>query len=240
MRLHVQRYSCPKRGSGESEYEDAIAQSSGAGSLRRLAVADGASESSFARLWATLLVDAYVAGGLSDDATIEQLRPLQQRWSADVAAKPLPWYATEKARNGAFAALVGLTLCPSGTWQAMAVGDCCVLHIRADAVVASFPLDNAADFDNRPRLLSSNPERNQELDDAVRVAGGCWLPEDRFLLMSDALAAYVLRRVIDDGESPNAALPFRRPQAFRRWVEARRDDRSLRNDDTSLLRVRVI
>ena len=63
---------------------------------------------------------------------------------------------------------------------------------------------------------------------------------DGFLLMTDALAAYVLRAVVDDGDSIETALPFRRPAGFREWIAARRDDRSLRNDDVSLLRVRVI
>jgi hypothetical protein len=101
-------------------------------------------------------------------------------------------------------------------------------------------MESAAAFNNRPKLLSSNPDRNQEIDEFVRVTCGLWLSGDAFLLMTDALAAYVLRRVVDADETIDAALPFRRPAGFRRWVEARRDDRSLHNDDVSLLRVRVI
>ena len=123
MRLHVQRFWCPKRGSSAAEYEDATAVSTGNGTIRRLAVADGASESTFARLWATLLVDAYAGGTLSPETLTDQLWPLQQRWSAEVATKPLLWYASEKARSGAFAALAGLTVCRSGTWRALAAGD---------------------------------------------------------------------------------------------------------------------
>jgi len=239
MRSHVQRYWCPKQGCAESEYEDATAYTAGPGLPRRLAVADGATESSFARLWATLLAGAYVDGELSPESLVEQLQPLQQRWSVEVAAKPLSWYASEKARNGAFAALAGLTLCPNGTWQAVAVGDCCVLHLRDGLLLRSFPLEHAAAFDNRPKLLSSNPERNQGLRESIRATCGHWQPGDSFLLMSDALAAYVLRRVVGGGDPAGVVLPFRRPHVFRRWVEARRADRSLRNDDVSLLRVRV-
>jgi hypothetical protein len=240
MQLYVQRFWCPKRGSTDAEYEDATAFNSGIGTERRLAVADGASESSFARLWARLLVDAYVSGDLSTGTLTDQLRPLQRRWSAEVAAKPLPWYASEKARSGAFAALAGLTLCRGGIWQSVAAGDCCVLHGRQDRLLASFPMESAAAFDNHPRLLSSNHDRNQGLDQFVHAACGRWQSGDVFLLMTDALAAYVLRAVIDAGESIDAALPFRRSAGFKRWVEERRDDRTLRNDDVSLLRVRVI
>ena len=130
MRLHVRRFWCPKRGSSADEYEDATAVSAGDRTACRMAVADGASESSFARLWAVLLVDAYARGMLSSEALSRQLAPLQQRWSAEVAAKPLPWYATEQARSGASAALTGLTLCRGGTWQALGAGDSCLLHMR--------------------------------------------------------------------------------------------------------------
>jgi hypothetical protein len=212
----------------------------GKGTNCRLAVADGASESSFARLWATLLVDAYAGGALSSETLAGQLRPLQQRWSAEVAAKPLPWYASEKVRSGAFAALAGLTVCQSGTWRALAAGDSCLLHVRDGELLSSFPLEDAAAFDNRPRLLSSNPVHNNRLDEYVHMSCGRWQSGDKFLLMTDALAAYVLRVVIDDGASIETALPFRRPAGFKQWVAARRDDRSLRNDDVSLLRVRVI
>jgi hypothetical protein len=239
MQLYLRRYWCPKRGSAEREYEDAIAAGAGPAFPRRLAIADGASESSFARLWATLLVDAYAGGALTAGTLLDGLAPLQQRWHAEVTARPLPWYASEKARAGAFAALVGLTLHEDGTWQAVAAGDCCTLHLRADRLLCSFPLESAAAFDNRPRLLSSNPERNQGLDADIRHACGRFLPGDAFLLMSDALAAHVLRRLLDERCPLARTLPFRRPRAFRRWVEARRNDRSLRNDDVSLLWVEV-
>lgn len=235
----IQRYRHPKRGSTDSEYEDAIACSAGPHFPRRLAVADGASESSFARLWAGLLVDAYATGDLAPSGMLDRLGPLQRRWLAEVADRPLPWYAAEKARSGAFAALVGLTLHDGGAWQAMAIGDCCVIQARDDRVICSFPLESAAAFDNRPRLLSSNPERNQELAADIRLICGRWLPDDRFLLMSDALAAYVIDRAKDGAGTVDQILPFRGRREFRRWIEERRDDRSLRNDDVSLLRVRV-
>lgn len=239
MQLSIRRYWCPRRGSAESEYEDAIACIGAPGFPCRLAVADGASESSFARLWATLLVDSYAAGDLTGDTLLDDLRPLQQRWLAEVAAKPLPWYATEKARSGAFAALAGLTLEEDGSWQALAVGDCCIVHLRGDHLLRSFPIESAAAFDNRPGLLSSNPERNQGIDEMLRFACGRAQSGDRLLLMSDALAAYLLRRVLNQGCSPARALPFRRPHAFRRWLETRRVERSIRNDDVSLIQVQV-
>jgi hypothetical protein len=229
----------PKQGSSEAEYEDAAARSPGRAYPRRFAVADGASESSFAQLWAALLAEAYVRGGLCAGTLCDDLLPLQAAWRVEVGEKPLPWYAAEKARSGAFAALVGLTVQADGTWHALAAGDCCVMQVRGDRLLTSFPLEDAAAFDNRPHLISSNPERNGHLGHLDTVACGIWEPGDGFLLMSDALAAHVLRRVLDEGYGIGQALGFMGQQGFRRWVAERRAERSLRNDDVSLIRVAV-
>jgi hypothetical protein len=239
LRHGARVYRLPKHGSSEAEYEDAAARSPGRTYPRRFAVADGASESSFARLWADLLVEAYVAGGLRAGTLCDDLIPLQAVWQAEVERKPLPWYATEKARSGAFAALAGLTVRADGTWQALAVGDCCVMHVRDDRLLTSFPLAEAAAFDNRPRLLSSNPERNGHLSHLEAVACGAWEPGDGFLLLSDALAAYVVRSALDEGRGIGETLGFMGQQGFRRWVAARRAARALRNDDVTLIRVAV-
>jgi hypothetical protein len=188
-------------------------------------------------LWAALLAEAYVRGGLCAGTLRDDLLPLQAAWRVEVGEKPLPWYAAEKVRNGAFAALVGLTVQSDGTWHALAAGDCCVMQVRGDRLVTSFPLADAAAFDNRPRLLSSNPERNRHLAELDAVVCGTWEPGDGFLLMSDALAAYVLRQVLDEGHGVSETLSFMGQQGFRRWVAERRAERSLRNDDVTLVRL---
>lgn len=242
FRVTSRAFHLPKRGSSDAEYEDAIGRGNRRGNRpRRFAVADGASESSFAGLWARLLVEAYACGAIGGATLIDDLRVVQARWREETAAKPLPWYAAEKLRAGAFAALVGLTLRPDGTWSALAVGDCCVLHVREDALIGSFPLGSAAAFDNSPLLISSNPERNAHLGEGVPCIEGTWQPGDGFLLLSDALAAYVLGRVVDDGwaVSRATAMPGG-DRGFAAWIDGLRAERVLRNDDVSLLRVRVI
>jgi hypothetical protein len=150
----------------------------------------------------------------------------------------LAWYAQEQARRGAFAALAGLTLLDDASWSALAVGDCCVFHVRGDVLVAAFPLSDTRAFDNRPLLLGSRPESNAGLrgSGAIRRMHGTWRPGDTFLLMSDALAAALLRRVEQYACSPLASLSFERsPAAFRRWVRNMRAEQHMRNDDVSLL-----
>jgi hypothetical protein len=201
-------------------------------------VADGASASAFARLWAQLLVRAYVGGRLQLESLEIDLAPIQHEWACQVEQRPLAWYAQEQARRGAFAALVGIALHEDASWSALAVGDCCVFHVRDDALLTAFPLSDASAFDNRPLLLGSRAESNTALrsSGAIRGMCGAWRPGDTFLLTSDALAAALLRRVEQYGNSPLASLSFERSTGgFRRWVHNMRAEQRMRNDDVSLL-----
>jgi hypothetical protein len=243
-RFLVRAFSYPKGGAGFEEYEDAIAWSRGARGRRtprRYAVADGASESSFARLWAQLLTEAYAHGMLAPGTLRDDLARLAQRWQAYVNLRPLPWYGAEKARRGAFAAVVGLTLRHDSTWTALAVGDCCLVQVRAGGLERAFPITDPDDFGRRPFLLSSNLDRNVALEDAVSLADGEWQHGDTFLLMSDALAAYVLTAVTRGGCGVAEALAgFEHQSEFYAWAGKLRAAGTLRNDDCALLRVEVL
>ena len=230
--LMPRAYRLAKAGSRPTEYEDAIAWS---GRRQRFAVADGASASAFARLWAYLLVHAYTAGWLEPDTLETDLTGIQDRWGSLVGRKTLPWYAVEQARRGAFAALVGLWLEPGHRWSALAVGDSCLFQVHDDKLVEAFPLADPDAFGNRPQLLCSRPAGNVNLRQcgAIQTIRGTWQPGDTFLLMSDALAAAFLTL---SQTSPGQAHQFELTQAgFRRWVRTLRADRTLRNDDVSLL-----
>jgi hypothetical protein len=192
-------------------------------------VADGASASAFSRLWAQLLVRAYVVGKLTPEELERDLEPLQVRWAADVGRRELPWYALEQARRGAFAALAGLTLRPDRTWTALAVGDCCLFHVRDGHLLQALPIADPEEFGNRPLLIDSRASANTQLRaaGAIVTAEGTWRSGDTFLLMSDALAAVFLREHRLDF-APSA-------RGFGRWIRGLRAERRLRNDDVSLV-----
>jgi len=198
MRVRAQAFRLPKHGNSEEEYEDACwPMRHGERELRvfRCAVADGATEASFAGLWADLLVRAYCRGELSGDRLEATLSALGDSWRNRVATRPLPWYAEEKLRSGAFAALAGLTLTTTRngfSWRALAVGDSCIFHLRGGTLLDAFPLASAEDFNNRPHLLGSNAGLNGSLDQHLKRARGPAEPGDVFLLMTDALAAWAL------------------------------------------------
>jgi len=256
MKVYAQPFWAPKQGNVDREYEDAFwpRKSRERNTICfRCAVADGATETSYSRLWATQLVRYLCSNCPATALDPDRLRKLQQRWCKLVHRlvhrRPLPWYAEEKARQGAFASILGLVFRDDvdrkgsgGPWQAVAVGDSCLVQVRGEEIQARFPLAASQDFDNRPHLLSSNPTHNSRIVDHVRTKDGAWQVGDAFYLMTDALACWFMRET-EEGRTPWHV--FREldtsdaEKPFRKWVETLRTGGAIRNDDVTLLRVDI-
>jgi serine/threonine protein phosphatase PrpC len=237
-----------KAGNKAEEYEDAYwppDQVDGRGASFRFAVADGATEASYSKVWARLLVEAYCEEQLHDLDLTAALLDLQTKWKGAVGAQPLPWYAEQKIRDGAFSSLIGFTIRgtessgdESRLWEAMAVGDSCLFQVRDDELYKSFPLDHSEKFNSRPALLSSSPISNERLSEHVYRTAGEWQPGDVFFLMTDALACWFLKAV-EEGEKP---WKIRRPtqESFENWIDNLRTDGVIRNDDVTMYRVEAL
>jgi hypothetical protein len=242
----------PKAGHAPEEYEDACwpatpykAQTD----VARFAVADGAAEASFSDLWARDLTRAYGKGWFSDGETARSMQRLRRLWQRRIDGKQLAWYAQEKAAMGAFAALVGLTVydagatARSGRWQAMAIGDSCLFHVRKGKLLKSFPLVRSEQFNNHPALLSSLPDSRESVPQRPATCSGEWRSGDRFYLLTDALACWLLRRY-ECGLTGGLSSILNEDE-FSHLVcnERQRKDAGgralLRNDDVTLLRVAV-
>jgi hypothetical protein len=239
LRWHA--LALPRHGNAADEYEDAFAAAPAAG---RFAVADGASESSFAAPWARLLVESFAAAPPRRGDEAGWLAPLSRDWADEVGRAPLPWYAEVKRDQGAFATFLGLVFGPprrdrAGRWRAVAVGDSCLFRVRQDRLLRPFPVSRSADFGNRPDLIGSRSPAAARW----RGARGRWRPGDRFLLMTDALARWFLAGT-EAGARPWEALA-RLPTgpgaeaAFAGWVGDLRRDGALRNDDVTLICIDV-
>ncbi len=249
MKVHPKVYALHKSGNAVEEYEDAHGWSAERDAPRfRCAVADGATEASFSKLWADKLVRAYCAGDFDATVFAARLEGLQQEWLREVsaAAAGMPqqqWYVEEKLRQGAFSALVGLTLQPvadvraEGIWNAFAIGDCCLFQVRRDALVVRFPIGRAEDFNNRPFLVSSNPAGNHSLVEHMHPFTGTWETGDCFYLVSDALAQWFLQTHERGGRPWHTlgALRNDTDEAFASLVARLRASHELRNDDVTAL-----
>ena len=245
MQITLQAFRLPKAGNSDAENEDACWPDTyaemDAPPLLKVAVADGATETLFSGLWAGLLAHAYTETPSHSDL-LKALPTLRSDWQREIAARPLPWYAEEKARAGAYATLMGLTLKTGHAhdvayYEALAIGDSCLFHLRDGHLLRAFPLTHSAEFNNSPYLLASHPQRNPDLADHLRSMAHHAFPGDTLLLLTDALAQWFLHTLEAD---PAASDPLRAVtdlDAFAGLIAIEREAHRLRNDDTTLLRL---
>jgi hypothetical protein len=115
----------------------------------------------------------------------------------------VPWYVAEKAAQGSYATFLGLQLdgeLGDGAyrWQALAVGDCCLFHIRADLSFRSFPLQTPDGFGSHPVTVASHMSANEDLLDRVVYAEDALRAGEMLFLMSDAVAQWFMRNQMGD------------------------------------------
>lgn len=252
MRISYQVHTVAKRGNRPDENEDAYwpPQWEATRPIRkefRCAIADGATQASFSRLWARLFVRAATTKQFSAQHYPAAISRAQQQWSTILAGLKLPWHAEEKVKRGAFAALATLRLSSSGRWESFAVGDSCLFQVRGDTLLVAHPIKRAADFGNNPTLISSLPARNNLLREHLEDFFLCgeWHTQDEFILMTDALAAWTLQQ-IESWDSANIQ-PITvliqdhttTPALFEEWINGLREADALRNDDTTLIWIKV-
>jgi len=235
MNTSATAWWAPKSGNTANEYEDAYAVKPEA---LRFAVADGASETSFARQWAELLVEGFVQGAPSAAELREFVSPLQALWAEGQKGKATAWYSERKAADGAFSSLLGVTI-EGDRWRALAIGDSCLFVVRSGKVLRAFPLERAEQFSNRPSLLSSISRANAGVWSEVATVEGVLQASDRLLLMTDALAQWFLVEA-EMGRRPWAALSkVTTPEQFAAYIDCLRAGGALRNDDVTLVSVEV-
>ncbi len=257
MRLRPPRkFWLPKAGNRPQEYEDAervvYPQHVGVSGRHtaRVSVSDGASESAFAREWANILTDAFVDRppdlcDLTEGSLRDWLAPAQEEWRRVVPWDRIPWHGEAKARAGAFATMLGLAVgsAPGDSqrlsWQAVAVGDSCLFVVRDDRLWLSFPLEDAAEFDNNPALVCSNPDSTGGLWEGVQRHSGECRTGDLFVLASDALACWFLA-MNAAGKKPWEALLALDSSAWEAWVGEQRSGGLMRNDDTTLVAIEIV
>jgi len=250
------KFWLPKAGNDTEEYEDAFRvvcpQHVGASGLgpARIAVSDGASESPFAREWANILTDAFVTEppascDMTEDSLNTWLKSPRERWHASVPWDRLPWHGEAKTQAGAFATLLGLTIkaAPDNSeqlsWQALAVGDSCLFIVRDDRLWLSFPLEDAAQFDNTPALLCSNPANAGDVWEGIRQQSGECAAGDLLIFATDALACWFLAENAAE-ERPWETLLELGSSEWEAWVGEQRQDGFMRNDDTTLVIIQIV
>ena len=177
----------PKRGNTAEENEDAIALSDGV-----LAIADGATEAFFSRMWAQQLVEHLACNAAAwwedPDATFAaRVAAAETQWQTLLPLyESLPWHAQNKAFYGS-AAAIAVVVFTADRWRGIAVGDVTIFHLRGATLVQSWPMTTPEAFTTRPPLVGTRACAPIALRDSL------WEPGDDPLVMTDALAAWALR-----------------------------------------------
>jgi hypothetical protein len=241
----IDRFLAPKRGYEARECEDAFSVNT---DRMCFCIADGATEGFASRYWARLLVKHWTRSErliVTPEQLIAWAATLGSRFDRHWQRRPLPWFAEEKARSGAYAAFVGLRFLESDRelhWQAIAIGDTCLIICRQNAIIMSFPLDDPGKFDSRPVLLPSNRNVQQAILEKVEVRSAPVQPGDSFFLLTDAIAAWFLgaaRTASEEIARFEQKLHCEKHDELAEFIDEARSNGYLRNDDVGIIRIQV-
>ena len=241
--LHTQQFLLPKSCSDPAECEDAIGINSEA---LRFAVADGATEAFDAGNWARRLARCWVADE-TPALSVEEFRTWVagqgQRLHSSWQGRHLSWYAEEKSRHGSFAAFVGVQFelnRDRPCWRAIALGDACLVHRRRDFLCSVMPVSEHQNFNSAPVLVPSLDSLQEAALARAVTSSGTFEESDVLLLLSDAAAAWYLRR--SETEDPVCAefdsfLAAAQNKELTRLFQQERRAGRLKDDDIAILRI---
>ena len=239
--LQLRQLLLPKLGHEAAECEDAIAIDKQAS---RFAVADGATESFDARNWAERLAQHWVQRkstltvGEFREWVAAEGRELHDSWNS----LTLSWYSEEKARYGSFATLVGVELdlnTESPSWQAIALGDACLLHFRNKTLLKSLPLSGSEGFNSGPVLVASDSSLHENSMKSVVTDSGTCQNGDVLLLMSDAASLWCLQRFESGDLDVDAFLSVKSDEELQEFFDTERMAGRIRNDDLAIVRIEI-
>jgi hypothetical protein len=231
------------------EYQDASAVDAERGVAT---IADGVSSALFSGPWASILANAAVADppDLADPAGFARwLSDRRAAWTASIDTSGLAWFQRAKLPTGAFSTLLWIQLLPMpedragafGAYRLLghAIGDSCLFHVRRGELVRTFPVQASAELQADPLVLGSVDLGRDAMLEFVALDQVCY-PDDLFVLCTDALADWALRRY-EAGDPP--AWDEYWDKCFEDWqaeIVALRHDRQMRVDDATLVMLRVV
>jgi serine/threonine protein phosphatase PrpC len=247
-KLEYFSFTLPKIGEEKTDIQDAYSCGNS-----RFAISDGVSTSFLPQEWAKIVVEHFCQDEQNPISTIGQtwqewLKPLQAQWGKkliEIKTNPnLPWYVKwSKNNNCGSATFVGLELHPPNQkgekiWEALAVGDSCLFQISPTEknVLFSCPLNKSQEFTSITEGCHSLPEYQSCLP---KYYPGSYKEGDIFLLATDALAEWILKSYENNEEKWQELLTVKTQEEFEEIIKELRETDSIKNDDTTLVRVKV-
>jgi hypothetical protein len=228
-------------------------------SLFRFVVADGATETYAARQWVDLLIESFMSPGSTSAASAHGaacwpdinrrslsgwFQAMQDQWWA---AAPAASDTIEqvKLNQGTLATFVGGQLVGLNTmspqWQAAALGDSVLFHVRNTHLVDQVPPLRSADFDTTPDGVDTRPERLGRMSGELKLREGSLAPDDVIFVATDAFAKWMVARLEARDETLWRRLDgLDHPVVFDRLVAAERRAGTMKDDDVTLMRIRLL
>lgn len=247
----ISAFSVPKQGNKEDENEDAfkywIKPKHGHDFLELFcAIADGATRASYTRLWANLLVQNFANAKREPSSRLfsQILSQSRSEWEKQTTmTQPLPWYAIDNYKKGAFASFLAISLKTNlqrsyAYLKALSIGDCELLVYRKSQLILAFPICDSSRFGSNPSAISTVINNNKNLETMKKSLKV--FPGDQILLCTDALGQYLLSKA-ESGDSLEDSLDshlLKNPVSstvFERWVNTLRLEGRLKNDDSTLV-----
>lgn len=253
MQTQAVIFSAPKKDYKSIWWEDGGGWSYGRGGAFRFAVADGATEAYLSRHWVNQLIESFLAPGSHDtppgpEIERESLRAwleqMQAEWPSKVPHTTDP-IDLRKMREGSLATFVGCQIdglnSKTPRWKAFSAGDAVMFHVRGDQMQRHVPNVTAADFGTTPAGFSTLPDRLASVVKQFEFSGDTLQTGDVLYGASDAFAKWMLTWVDKDPETLWRALAaLADPDDFDRLVAEQRQTKSMKDDDVTLLRVRMV
>src|SRR5882757_839399 len=250
-------FALEKAGSAVWEWEDGAGASEGSpghGLDPRFIVVDGATEAYDALRWVAQLVTSFVGvtgqphapPALTPDAMRGWFDRMQQRWTAEAPTQFTNIIEEWKYRqDGSFATLLGCELTgltgPTPRWNAVALGDTVLFHVRNNQLITHFPALRVDDFGVAPAGVHTKSEGIAQMMSDLEIGRGELRLGDQLFIATDAFAHWVLQRLQrDDQQLWRVLSELDHDATFAALVADVRAAGQMRNDDVTLLRVRLV
>jgi len=213
------------------------------GTVKRVALSDGASESYASQKLARLIVMGFViVSGETDFCNNPTLwlKKLYELYDKECGGHLMSWSQQGAFERGSFATLLGLRFCEvAEAVNIFGVGDTCAVLLEDDEFRDSVPYKNSADFQQRPELISTIPNHNNFLCSGEFLKTHAWwwhkTRKTIILCMTDALAAWALRRNEKDTPVWKELCNISDQATFETLVKEARNAGEMRIDDSTLL-----
>lgn len=259
MQVQLVIFSAQKDGYSPADWEDGAGGCSfgrgqgGDPPCARFAVTDGATETYDSGRWANQLIASFVspeqASGaghpdLERDAMSAWFKAMQDQWQVDTPATS-DYIEQLKIRQGTLATFVGgqLTGLDGGNpaWHAAALGDSVLFHVRGGRLITHLPALGSGDFDSTPEGISTLPGRLDRMSGQLKFQRGRLAPGDVIFVATDAFAKWMITGVERGNEVLWPMLgSMGHPSLFTRLVNAQRRVKALKDDDVTLMRIRLL